>query len=84
MEKETRNKLIGLAMLLPLPAYAVYVLLFSKIWLVVLCFAITGGMFHYGLKLVSGESLKDIEEHAVGKLNHVEDRAEEAVDKLKG
>jgi hypothetical protein len=78
-----KNKIIGTLMVAPLPIYLVYLLLAKEILPIVICLAAGVGLFHFGLKLLTGSTLEEVGEDVVRHLDEVEEEAEEAVDKIK-
>jgi uncharacterized membrane protein len=83
MKKSITSKMVGLAMVLPLPLYLVYLLLSGKLLGMVICLAVCVGLFHFGLKLLKGDSFKEVGGDALRHLDEAEEEAEKLDKKLR-
>ena len=53
-KKQKRNKTIGMVMMLPLVAFAAYMIFFTKLWLFLAIGLVCGALFYVGIKLFKG------------------------------
>ena len=72
MTNEARSKLIGVAMMLPLVIYSLYLILSGRLLMIVVPLLICGVLAHYGLKLVKGKSVTDITNDAINRASRID------------
>lgn len=83
MASATRNKLIGLGMVLPLPIYVIYLLVSGKLFTIAIPVAICALLFHYGIQLLQGKrDIGQVGERLVDKLGEIDDGADELKDRM--
>lgn len=72
MTNEMKMRLVGVAMMLPLVFYILYLILSGKLVWIVLPLLLFGVLAHFGLKLAKGKSASDVANDALNRASRVD------------
>jgi hypothetical protein len=78
-----KKKLIGAALMLPLPVLLISLILKTDFWVYLILVALASFAFSYGLKLVKGASAEDIKKEILKDVDDIKEEVEDKVEKLK-
>ncbi len=78
--KPYQKKLVGFAMMIPLTAIAISLLLNKSMWVYLLCGLVSMYLFNCGLKIVKGASFSDIKNKVVKDIDGAKSDAQKKYD----